>query len=153
MSKPAHSRLGDVLLPLAQIIAKVAPDRLDGFLALAKSIEAERRQGRSLTWEASVMEAVVARRQKVHRGLLLIEIIAARVNASRSKKEELSNRMISEVLTSLGLKTRKAGGNRAALVWDEAAIDRLARYYVPPESAEVEEEEDDDEDAEELESI
>ena len=133
MPKPAASRLGDVLLPLAQIVAHVAPERLASFRALAKHLETERRGERSLSWEASVVTAIAELRDQAHNGLLLIEGIAERVNGGRSEKEQLTNRRISSILTGLGLSTRKSGGNKAALVWDDAKIEVLIAHYAQPE--------------------
>lgn len=140
IAKPAHSRLGDVLLPLAQIIAKVAPDRLDGFRMLATHIEAERRRERSMSWESSIVGAVVSLKGDAINGLLPIGTIAIRVNTGRPEKEHISNKRVGEVLRSLGLTTKTAHANKAALVWDEAAIAKLAAHYGEPETVRDEDE-------------
>lgn len=134
MAKPAPSRLGDVLLPLLQIIAHVAPARIETFRALASHLEGKRRQERSLSWEAAVVAAISELADRVDNGLLLLSMAAERVNAGRAEKEQLSNRMISQVLHSLGLETRKAGGNKAALAWDDNKVTALAEHYADLES-------------------
>lgn len=134
LPKPAGSRLGDVLLPLAQIVAAVASDRLPAFRALAAHLERARRQERALSWEAAVISAVVELRDEVKGGLLLVAVIANRVNIGRPEKEALTNRQVGDVLRLLGLTTKKGHANKAALVWDEAAIGRLASHYADRET-------------------
>jgi hypothetical protein len=134
MEKPAGSRLGDVLLPLAQIIAAVAPDRLPALRALAKHLEGARQQERAMSWEAAIIGAVAELADSAHNGLLLIDVIAERVNLGRPDEERLTNRRISGILTLLGLKTRKAHGNKAALVVDKPEITRIASHYTDAEN-------------------
>jgi hypothetical protein len=140
MAKPAASRLGDVLLPLAQIIARVAPDRSPGFLALARHLEAQRRDDRALSWEAAIVTALSELADEVSHGLLLIGPLAERVNEGRPEQERLSNRRISDVVRLLGLVVRKAHGNKAAVVWDDAKIATLAGHYATTEEMGREEE-------------
>jgi hypothetical protein len=135
MAKPAASRLGDVLLPLAQTVAHVAPDRLPNFLALAGQLEAARRRERALSLEALVVAAIRDLVNKVSNGKLLVDEIAQHVNAGRSERECLSNRKITGVLTSLGLTTDKAHKNKAALLWDENKIVNLMAYYAGAEES------------------
>jgi hypothetical protein len=139
MSKPAPSRLGDVLLPLAQVVAHVAPAHLESLLALSRRLQAERRSERALSWEAAIVTALVELRNQVLNGLLLIGVLAEQVNTDRPEKERLSNKRISDVLRSVGLEVRKAHGNKAAVVWDAAKITTLARHYA--QSAEQSDEE------------
>jgi hypothetical protein len=42
-----------------------------------------------------------------------------------------SNRRIGDVVRLLGLEVRKAHGNKAAVVWDEAKIRTLVEHYAP----------------------
>jgi hypothetical protein len=138
MAKPASSRLGDVLLPLAQIVAHVAPDRLPGFLALARQLEAEQRGDRALSWEASVATALADLRDQVSNGMLLIGALAEHINADRPEKEQFSNKRIGDVLRSLGVEVRKTGGNKAAAVWDRVKVEALAEHYAEPAVSEGE---------------
>jgi hypothetical protein len=129
MAKPAPSRLGDVLLPLVQLVAQVAPRHLPSMLALARHLQAERRSDRALSWEAAIVTALTELRSQVLNGLLLINVLAEQVNTDRPEKERLSNKRISDVLRSVGLEVRKTHGNKAAVVWDDDKIATLSRHY------------------------
>lgn len=131
--KPATSRLGDVLLPLMQIVAHVAPERLDSLRVLAKHLERGRRQERALSWEASIVVAVNTLSDRVANALLLVDVIAEAVNAGRSEKERLSNKRIGNILRSLGLEIKKGHANKAALVWNDEKIAALTAHYWEPE--------------------
>jgi hypothetical protein len=127
-----------VLLPLAEIVATVAPAHLASLMALAKQLEAERQRDRAMSWEAAILAAALelAKEKMVRNGLLLIADLADRVNDDRSEREQLSNKRISDVLRSLGLTTRAAHANKAALVWEAAKIEELKAHYAPPEPTE-----------------
>jgi hypothetical protein len=132
MAKPADSRLGDVLLPLAQLVQHIAPVRMPSFLALVKHLERGRRQERAMSWEAEVVAAVAGQKDAASNCLLLVDAVAAWVNKDRPEREQLSNKRISNVLRSLGFEMKKSHGNKAALVWDEEKVAALKEQYAPP---------------------
>jgi hypothetical protein len=129
MPKPAPSRLGDVLLPLAQLIAAISPDRLSTFVALAQHLERERRGERALSWEGLLVSVLGELASEVKHGSLPLDDIAQRANDGRPERERLSNRKISGLLRLLGFTLKKGHANKAMLCWDEDKVTRLRVHY------------------------
>jgi hypothetical protein len=127
--KPARGRLGDILLPLVQIVAEVAPAELPAFAALAEHLEAERRRDRALSWEGLVAAVLPMVAERVQNGVVLLSEIVEKVNVGREEAEQLKSRRVSNILRSLGFELKKARANKAAVVWDPVKVAAVAAHF------------------------
>ncbi len=137
LPKPAKARLGDVLLPLLQIVNSVAPAQVPSFLALAQHFEDTRSQEREMSWEAEAVRALARLESQARNGTVPLSDICAIANEVRAESEQITPRRLGNVLRSLGLTVRPGHANRAVVVCDGAMIADLKEHYREPNESEA----------------
>ncbi len=126
MPKPSSGRLGDVLQPVASIIALMAPGYLGNLRRLTHRLEQERLADRSLSVEARIVLAVEKAALSNTTGKLSVSEIHQQIVGGwvpfQIGLESLGRR-----LSSLGFARTRMTGGPAAVIYDQAKIDRLKR--------------------------
>ncbi len=130
IEKPFTGRFGDIVRPICQIVLEAAPDRMPSLMTLLERIRKERLASKSESFEASVLEAIVALADETVNGTLPVKRITEQANTERPESRKLTPQRIGKVVKSMGLQTRRAAQNGASvLVWEEEKLQRLLVKY------------------------
>lgn len=139
--KPARRRLGDILRPLLQILRLVRPERESVFLKLIGRVEASRLKGRTMSLEEELLKIIISLEHTVKGSLLPVKDIADGFNNGKSKKHKITYKKAGGRLSIMGFNKGTLGNGAAAIIWDDAVIDRMRERYglkkmsVAPESS------------------
>jgi hypothetical protein len=136
-NKEAKGRLGDITLPLIQIVRLVAPDQDGHLLNIIEQAKVDRLEGRTDSIEGEIIQALVSARSLVEDGTVSVSQITNIVNGEiRKSRFETTTKKVGMRLRSLGLKRGARRGNQRTVIWDEPCIKRQAEDFGiewPPE--------------------
>jgi hypothetical protein len=127
---PVKRRLGDIVQPILQVIATVAPDRLETVLVLVRELAAEVAARRGESLEGAVVEALLALEPQVGDGHLQLKRLRERVNAGREPRDAVSSQRLGRVVRNLGLAVAvHAHGRERFIRWDRSSIECIAQAF------------------------
>jgi hypothetical protein len=126
-------RLGDITVPLLQVVAAAAPERMVGVVEHVTSLADEARAQRSLSKEAKFVRALLDGRTDVKNGKLPVEFVTDRVNNGTDLRHKMSPQSVGKQLKGMGIQTRIVNG-RSKIVYDEERITTLAGYWLSDEA-------------------
>jgi hypothetical protein len=116
-------RLADIALPLLQVTQLVAPDRMGIISGALEEMRDERYQRSAETWEGRVVSALGSLYEQVENGLLQVRLVSEKANEGYRNNQQLDERNVSDVLRSLGFKTKPYGHDRRAhMEYEEALV-------------------------------
>lgn len=126
--KPARGRLGDILKPIIQVIKLVQPQKELNLKELINQIQAERKEEKSDSYEARLLNVIISLEDIVDAGLLSIQAITERFNESVKEKYHSTANTIGWKLKSLGFKKRRRN-NGMYIEWNEGLIINLSERF------------------------
>lgn len=126
---PAFGRLGDITLPLYQIVRMFFPQKENVFMRLLKKIEKQKRDEATDTLEAQILEAVINLKEQVQGGKLPVEFITSMFNEGRRENLAVSKQTMGKVLKALGFDKRRMTGGKRGIYYDPALIKKLSLQY------------------------
>ncbi len=129
VAKSVRRRLGDITLPLLQVLHLVAPHRTDDVREFVRELEREVRGTRSESWEGRVLEALVGLSGEVEGGQLLLKRVRERVNADAEPTELLTPHRVGRIVRDLGFRTRKGLAGERYVVYDGEAVEAAALAF------------------------
>lgn len=127
--KPVPGRLGDILTPLQQIVQTFFPEVQSNFNSLVQVISAKKQEEATDTFEAQIVEAVVAAENQVVSGFLEIQEVATILNQGRNEKFLLRNETIGRVLKGMGFSSKRTSSGRKGIYYDPELIKSLVNQY------------------------
>jgi DNA primase catalytic core len=129
-TKPAPSRLGDILLPLLQIMRLVRPSREEAFLDVVQKLLEERLIDKSVSLEAEILKAVVQLTSQVSGPYIKVSDITFEVNRTKREREQLKSNTVGRKLSALGFRKSRTGKTGSfAIILNDKELARLCRTY------------------------
>jgi hypothetical protein len=127
---PADGRLGDILRPLKQVLLIVAPKRIQEFDAIVTWQSTRRKDDLAASIEAAIVRAIHGQKEQGQAGYLVLGVVLNNVNRDQPEKWHKTPKWLGSKVRGLGWKTVRIGHDKhAALIWDAALLDRLAKRY------------------------
>lgn len=129
VAKPVKRRLGDIVLPLLQVLSVVAPERIDPASEFVRQLEEEIRGRRSESFEGRILESLLALSGEVGGGYLLLKRVREKANEGADASDLLSPRTVGRIVRDLGLGVRRGTGGARSVVWDGGLIYEACRAF------------------------
>lgn len=129
ISKPADSRLGDILKPILQIIQLVKPASIPAFQRLVQELSRDKSNEKNSSLEAEVLSKIQLLENDVKYGKLAIKLITDRLNKDNLYHDNLTYQFIGRRLGAMGFKKVSIGNGCSAILWDEKLIKKLMNKY------------------------
>jgi len=127
MSKPCLGRLGDVLKPINQIVRICCPDD-SWFGPFVAGVERNRRQSRSESEDARIIQAILAARSSLKHGHLFNEDVLSNLNKDVPLSERISPQALGKTTSGMGFK-KYASGQKRGFYWNAELLKSLCQRY------------------------
>jgi hypothetical protein len=127
LDKPFPGRLGDIALPLLQILQAARPERRVALLRLIAEQQQARQDRAGLSHEAKVVRAVLEVSQNRQNDRLAVKAITVTYNAVNGSS--MNEKSMGWQLKKLGFQRGETSDGCAAIWWDEPYTTTLARKY------------------------
>ena len=127
MSKPCLGRLGDVLKPINQIVRICCPDD-SWFGPFVAGVERNRRQSRSESEDARIIQAILAARSSLKHGHVFNEDVLSKLNKDVPLSERISPQALGKTTSSMGFR-KYASGQKRGFYWDAELLKSLCQRY------------------------
>jgi len=137
----ARGRLGDITLPLYQIVLSFFPDKESIFKRLLEKIQAQKKEQATDTLEAQILGTVIGLQAHVHEGKLSVEIITSTFNEGRKENFFITSQTVGNILKGLGFDKRRMTGGKSGIYFDPELVRKLALQYGLGENEDSEESE------------
>lgn len=129
IEKPAVGRLGEILGPLNNIVHTLFPDRVENFNKLTKIIIEQKKEEATDTFEAQVVEAVIAAEPQVMDGFISVDTITSLFNEGKNEKFQIRNSTIGRILKGLGFTSRRTTGGKRGIFYDPEMVKKVSYQY------------------------
>ena len=127
MSKPCLGRLGDVLKPINQIVRICCPDD-SWFGPFVAGVERNRRQSRSESEDARIIQAILAARSSLKHGHLFNEDVLSNLNKDVPLSERISPQALGKTTSGMGFR-KYASGQKRGFYWNAELLKSLCQRY------------------------
>jgi len=127
MSKPCLGRLGDVLKPINQIVRICCPDD-SWFGPFVAGVERNRRQSRSESEDARIIQAILAARSSLKHGHVFNEDVLSKLNKDVPLSERISPQALGKTTSGMGFK-KYASGQKRGFYWNAELLKSLCQRY------------------------
>ncbi|MBI3192877.1 MAG: hypothetical protein HYZ34_00250 [Ignavibacteriae bacterium] len=133
IEKPASGRLGDILLPIRQIIRLVRPDKEKQFMSLVQVIQQRRETERTISLDAMIISVIIGLRNiaRAGHGVIGVKQITDSVNTAWDLSSgNLTPHKIGRKLLSLGFEKARMSNGNAGIIYNQPLINKLSSIYV-----------------------
>ncbi|MBI2855091.1 MAG: hypothetical protein HYX87_09275 [Chloroflexi bacterium] len=131
LDKPAQGRLGDILLPLAQIAALIGAEPSADLVTVVGELEGDRRRRQTESSEAELIQAILkcAGTGQIVDGKVANLSLTGAFNEGRREKDQLSPEALGKRLTGLGFRACSMPDRTRGRHVDEDLLVALARKF------------------------
>ncbi|MCX6791878.1 MAG: hypothetical protein NT149_02470 [Candidatus Gottesmanbacteria bacterium] len=130
IDKPLPGRLGDIMSPLHQIVHTFFPEKTDTFNSLLTLISQKKQDEATDSFEAQVVEAVIASEPQVSDGFLAVEIVTNAFNEGKNDPRFVVRKdIIGRILKGLGFTSKRSTGGKSVIYYDPELIKSIATQY------------------------
>jgi len=128
LEKIGRRRLSQIITPLYRIVMEIAPDREEEFKAIVKHLEKEKKETKTLSLEAEIIEIFVNRAEDKDTFSIGSKDLCEILNVDRSKKSEINSMSLFYKMPPLGFKKE----TKQPREWyiDKEALKNLEEEYL-----------------------
>ena len=129
VERAVDRRLGDITLPILQVLAAVKPEMLEPVSGFIVELESDIRGRRSDSFEGRVLEALIALPGEVSNSQLALKKIREQANKDVDASEVIAPRTIGRIVRSLGFDVRRGTNGTRFMVWSDQAVHAAASAF------------------------
>lgn len=128
LEKIGRRRLSQIITPLYRIVIEIAPAREEEFKEIVKRLEKEKKEVKTLSLEAEIIEVFVDRAENKNTYSIGSKDLCQILNVDRSKKSEINTMNLHHTMPPLGFK--KATKQPREWYIDKKTLKQLEEEYL-----------------------
>ncbi|MDX9822648.1 MAG: hypothetical protein RBT20_11990, partial [Syntrophales bacterium] len=130
VEKPCQGRLGDIFMPIRQIVQIVGGDEA-WFLTFVGGVEQRRKISGADGLDAQVVQAIKESMNTIKNGHMLHEDVLRKLNVNKPENEKISPQKLGKITARLGF-DKYTSGQQRGIFWNRDLFVRLCgRYGIP----------------------
>lgn len=128
LEKIGRRRLSQIITPLYRIVMEIAPDREEEFKEIVKQLEKKKKETKTLSLEAEIIEIFVDRAENKDTYSIGSKDLCEALNTDRSKGSEINTTKLYHTMSPLGFK--KATKQPREWYIDKRTLKQLEEEYL-----------------------